>query len=196
MNKYALPGISGFEDMLTVHDLAKQAAMASQGAPECSGLTVEAILGFLDTEGSINAHLRNPLNDPLQYYIEPRETPLSGEERVFGTYLALTYRRHDRSVRLHSYDTIELLEEFLASNAGWVHPFITSCVAFVDGRREPYRIGYSVAGGSMELFDKGAVRDRFRNPALRASRRWAVWDSARLTSHRRWQRPEWSRSSR
>jgi hypothetical protein len=196
MTNYALPGISGFEDMLTILDLARQAVMASQEEPGGSGLTVEAVFRFLDSEGSVNEHLRNPLNDLLQYYIEPREIPLSGQERVFGTYLALTYRRHDQSVRLHSFDTLELLEEFLASSAGWVHPFITCCVAFVEGKREPYRIGYSAAGGSTELFDKAVGSDRFRSPALRASQRWTVWHSARLTSHRRWQQREWGRGSR
>ena len=144
--------------MLTVLELAKQAVAASQEDPEGSDLAVGTILRYLHTDCSLNAHLGHPLNDPLQYYLEPREIPLSGTEPVYGTYLALTYRRHDRSVRLYRYDTIGLLERFLISDSGWVHPFVTYCLAFVAGKVEPYRIGYTAEGA-----------------------RWMVWSSDRLT---------------
>jgi hypothetical protein len=168
--------------MLTILELADQAILASHKNPEESDLTVATILHLLDAVGSSNAHLKNPLSDPLQYYSEPRESPLSGKEPVYGEYLALAYRRHDLSVHLHSYDSLELLEQFLASNDGWIHPFVTHCVAFVAGKVEPYRIGYKAEDGSTELFDKWAYGARFSGPATRATQRWIVWSRAGVSS--------------
>ena len=167
----------GVERMLTILELAEQAVAVSQEEdPEPSDLTVATILRFLHTDGSLNRHLANPLNNPLQYYSEPRGIPLSGKEPVYGTCQALIYCRHDLSVRLYSYDAVEALEQFLASDAGCIHPYVTYCVAFVAGKVERYRIGYTVEGGLTRLFDKSQSGPRFRHPALQAAERWIVWN--------------------
>ena len=88
------------QSMLTVPDIANEAVAASQDDPEVSNLTVATILRLLDVTGSANMHLANPLNHPRRGYFKSRETALSGEEPVYGAFLALVYCAHDPFARL------------------------------------------------------------------------------------------------
>ena len=112
---------------------------------------------------------------------------------MYGAFLALVYCAHDPFARLDSYDSFAILERFLASNSGLVNGLITYCVAFIEGRVQPYRIAYTGADGSAGCFDKHLQNTQGPQPAERAIERWVVWNSDALASHGRWPTPDWSR---
>jgi hypothetical protein len=162
--------------MLSVLDLANAAVAETRDDPEGSDLTVPKILRLLDVRtGSLNAHLANPLNHPQRGSIKPRETALSGAEVVYAPLLTLTYCAHDPFVLLDEHDSIQALEEYLASESGLVNPFITYCIALLDEKVEPYRIAYKATDGSCGYFEKYLQNTQGRQPAEKALERWIVW---------------------
>ena len=162
--------------MLTVIALAKEAVAATQDDPEGSALTVNGVLRLLDVKGTRNSHLENPLNHPQRGYIRPRQTPLTGDEPVYGEFLSLTYCGHDPFVRLEDHDSRESLELFLASPSGVVNFFITYCIAFIDGQVARYRVAYTADDGSVAWFDKHLQNTKGPQAAERAGKRWVFWD--------------------
>jgi hypothetical protein len=167
---------------MTVLEVAEAAVAACRDDPEGNDLEVAKVLALLDVSGSQNLHLANPLNHPRQGYWRPRQVALSGKEPVHGSYLALCYCAHDPFVVLHDYTDIVALEKFLASNSGPVNPFITYCVAFIEGRVERYRIAHKAVDGA-GYFEKQLQNTHGPQPAERAIERWVEWDSAALPSH-------------
>jgi hypothetical protein len=161
--------------MLTLLALAKEAVEATQDDPEGSALTVEEIFRLLDVRGTQNAHLENPLNHLQSGYIKPRGEPCLGDEPVYGKFLALVYCAHDPFVRLDDHEDIDSLNESLASVGGVVNPFITYCVAFIDGKVVPYRIAYRRDDGSVGWFDKHLQNTVGPQEAERAKDRWVAW---------------------
>jgi hypothetical protein len=170
---------------MTVLELAEAAVAACQDDPEGNQLTVAKVLALLDVAGSQNLHLANPLNHPGHGYWKPRQVALSGNEPVHGWHLALRYCSHDPFVILHDFTDVVALEEFLASNSGPVNFYITYCVALIEGKVEPYRIGYRAVDGT-GYFDKQLQNTHGPQPAERAIERWVEWDSPALPSHGRW----------
>lgn len=179
--------------MLTVLDIANAAVAESQDDLEGSNLTVSTILALLDVVGSVNMHLANPLNHSRRGGIRRRETALSGNEPVYGAFLTLAYSAHDPLVLLSEHTNIQKLEEFLASNSGPTNRFVTCCTSFIEGKLEPYRIGYIAADGAVGFFDKHFQNIQGHHSAEKAVERWVVWSSDALVSHGRWPTPEWSR---
>jgi hypothetical protein len=162
--------------MLTVFALAKEAVAATQDDPEGSVLTVKEILRLLDVEGTRNPHLENPLNHPRLGYIRARQTPLRGDEPVYGEFLSLKHCAHDPFVQLVDHDNLESLAQFLASGSGLVNFFITYCIAFINGKVARYRVAYSAEDGSVALFDKHLQNTKGPQAAEGAGKRWVVWD--------------------
>ena len=62
--------------MFRIRDLAVQAIDATSDDPKDNMLGFVPIYKLLDTEGSRNPHLANPLNHPRRGYIWRRENPL------------------------------------------------------------------------------------------------------------------------
>lgn len=163
--------------MLTVLELANSAVAATQDDPEGSCLTVEEILRLLDTDGTKNTHLENPLNHPPRWWIKPREIPLTGTEPVHGDFLVLIYCAHDPFVRLDDYDDLQAMETALASNSGIVNFLVTYAIAFIHGRVRPYTVAYRTADGLTGRFDKNAQNLVGSQPAENTPDRWIIWET-------------------
>lgn len=163
--------------MLNVLELASSAVAATADDPEGSCLTVEDILRLLDTSGTKNTHLENPLNHPMGWYQKPRATPLNGVEPVYGDFLVLIYCGHDPFLRLDDYDDLEAMETALASNSGIVNFMITYAIAFINGQVQPYTVAYSTPDGGIGRFDKNAQNVDGEQPAETATHRWIVWET-------------------
>ena len=163
--------------MLSVLELATSAVAATQDDPEGSCLSVEAILRLLDTDGTKNSHLENPLNHPLRWSSKPRVVPLEGSEPVSGDFLVLIYCAHDPFVRLDDYEDIYEMERALASNSGIVNFMITYAIAFIHGRVRPYTVAYRTTDGLIGRFDKNAQNLVGSQPAEEATDRWIIWET-------------------
>jgi hypothetical protein len=163
--------------MRTVVELASSAVAATADDPEGSCLTVDEILRLLDTSGTKNTHLQNPLNQPTSGYTKPRRAPLTGTEPVHGDFLVLIYCAHDPFVRLDDYDDLAAMETALASNSGIVNFMITYAIAFIHGRVRPYTVAYSTPDRGIGRFDKNAQNLHGEQPAEKAKHRWIIWET-------------------
>jgi hypothetical protein len=140
--------------MFLIRDLAVQAIEATSDDPEGNLLGFGPIYKLLDTDGSRNPHLANPLNHPLRCHFRARENPLRGGENVNGEFLSLTYCNHDPFVRLIDHDDLASLEATILGPGGLLNPFITYLVAFISGKVAKYRITYVGPDGTILPFDK------------------------------------------
>ena len=87
----------------------------------------------MDTDGTKNAQLKNPLNyESGNWSHKPRVAPLKGTEPVHGDFLVLIHCEHDPFVRLYEYDNLAALESALASNGGIVNFLITYAIGFAQ----------------------------------------------------------------
>lgn len=163
--------------MLSILELANSAVAATSDDPEGSALTVNEILRLLDTSGSRNTHLKNPLNHQ-SWSIKPRSVPLEGTEPVHGEFLVLVYCGHDPFVRLDDYDDLHEMETVLASDSGIVNPFITYAIAFIHGRVRPYTVAYNTTHGQTGRFNKWDQNLSGSQPAENATHRWIIWDKS------------------
>jgi hypothetical protein len=96
------------------------------------------ILKKLDFIGG-NEHIKNPLNDPIEYCIQDREVPLTGEEEVYGDYLLYDCCGHDGTELIFCHDSLEELEKQMLGGAGIFNPFTTTMIAIVHGRVKHYK---------------------------------------------------------
>jgi hypothetical protein len=140
--------------MFRLHDLAVQAIESTSDDPEGNLLGFGPIYKLLDTEGSRNPHLGNPLNHPQSGFFRKREHPLSGDEIVNGEFLSLIYCNHDPFVRLVDHDDLASLEAKILGPGGLLNPYINYIVAFISGKVAKYRITYVGPDGAVLPFDK------------------------------------------
>jgi hypothetical protein len=121
---------------------------------QCWGLREDEVLQLIDFVGDENAHLVNPLNrDPLVPYFRPRQTPLTGEEKVYNKYIAMNYCGHDQSLRLETFGSLEEMEENLLSPGGLINSWTTYVFAFVDGQLHDYELLLELGDGSTSICD-------------------------------------------
>ena len=154
--------------------IAEQAVEFTADDPD-GGLELEEILRLLDTEGSENEHLANPLNrDPDVYYFRPRDKALTGAESVHGDLLILNYCGHDPAMILFDYLSISDLESAILGGGGILNMFTTYQLAFRDGRIAPYDVFYDSHSGERVRFSKqdqyqqnAATNTVYLNPEIR-----------------------------
>ena len=140
--------------MPLLKQIAEDAVEATAYDPD-GGLEAKEIYHLLDVRGTLNEHLMNPLNRVGEVtYVRPRETPLTGEEEVYGQWLSLIYCGHDPFVILRDHADRDSLESFLLSGSGIVNPFITFVIAFIDFNVAPYAINYRNSDGTVVQFNK------------------------------------------
>jgi hypothetical protein len=156
---------------MNVLDLAEMAVAASNDDPEGCCLTIDEVLRRLDTRGSGNAHLADPVVGESRF----RSKALRGDEPVYGDFLALVYCAHYPLVRLDEFADLRAMEEWLASDGGIVNSFATYVIAFIAGKPRLYAVGYRTADGTVEEFDKWAQNLVGPQPAENATNRWVVW---------------------
>jgi hypothetical protein len=137
-----LPARASEAAMFRIRDLAVQSIEATSDDPKGNMLGFGPIYKLLDTEGSRNPHLANPLNHPRRGYIRRRENPLRGDEIVNGEFLSLIYCNHDPFVRLTDHDDLASLEAMILSPGGLLNPYINYLVAFISGKVAKYQITY------------------------------------------------------
>jgi len=98
-------------------------------------VTLERIDFFGDNE-----HIENPLNHPIQYYFKKRETPLTGEEVVYGDYLLYDCCGHNGTAIIYSCENLEEIESHIMSDGGIRNSFTTYNIAIVFGKVKHYEI--------------------------------------------------------
>jgi hypothetical protein len=153
-----LPARPGEAAMFRIRDLTVQAIEATSDDPEGNLLGFGPIYKLLDTDGSRDLHLANPLNHPPRGYIRRRENPLHGDEIVNGDFLSLRYCNHDPFVRLTDHDDLASLEAMILGPGGLLNPYIDYLVAFISGKVAKYRITYAGPDGAVLPFDKYSQR--------------------------------------
>lgn len=156
---------------MNVLEMAEMAVAASNDDPEGCCLTIDEVLRRLDTRGSRNAHLADPLVDESRF----RSKALRGNEPVYGDFLALVYCAHYPLLRLDDFADISSMEEWMASDGGIVNSFATYVIIFIAGKPKLYAVAYTTADGTVQEFDKWAQNLVGRQPAENALKRWIVW---------------------
>lgn len=158
----------------TLSHIAEQAVAFTAADPD-GGFELEEILRLLDTKGTENEHLANPLNrDPNVYYFRPREKALTGAESLHGNYLILNYCGHDSSMILSDYHNISELEATILGGSGILNIFTTYQLVFRNGQIAPYDIFYDSNSGKRVRFSKHnqnqrhvAQNNEYLNPEIR-----------------------------
>ncbi|MHB1082476.1 MAG: hypothetical protein ACYC67_24000 [Prosthecobacter sp.] len=158
----------------TLNHIAEQAVAFTADDPD-GGLWLQHILQLLDTKGTENEHLANPLNrDPKVFYVRPRDKALTGAEVIHGDFLALDYCGHTPSMTLLDYPRIEELEAAILGGGGILNLFTTYLLAFREGRIAPYDVFYDSPSGERVRFnkrhqdqDKEAAKTVYPNPEIR-----------------------------
>ena len=134
-------------------ELIRQAADLTRGH-RYWGVREKEILRILDAAGKRNRHLVNPMNRDREVpYFRPRQTPLTGDELVYGKYLTMHYCGHDVSSLLFDFDCIEELEKDLLSGAGILNCWTTYVFAFIDGQLRDYEVAVTFEDGSTFTYD-------------------------------------------
>jgi hypothetical protein len=124
------------------------------------GLREREALQLLDAVGERNEHLANPLNKSREVpYFRPRQTPLTGEEPVYGKYLTMDYCGHEPSLSLKTFDTKEELERDILSEAGIINAWTTYVFAFIDGKLRDYEVVVTYTDGSTDSCDNNKEQD-------------------------------------
>ncbi len=143
----------------TLNQLAEQAVAYTADDPDIR-LEREEILKLLDTKGTENEHLANPLNrDPEVFHERPRETAFTGDEAVRGDYLLLDFCGHNPSMRLFDFPNLQDLEAAILGGGGITNIFTTCQLAFLGGRLTPYDVFYESGSGERVKFNK---RDQYQ----------------------------------
>lgn len=125
---------------ILLRDLVRQ-AVEFTNEHEYWGICEEEILQLLDTVDEENRHLANPLNkDSNVASFRPRQTPLTGEEEVYGKYLTMNYCGHDRSLLLKAFGSIEEMERHILSGGGILNCWTTYVFAFIDDQLRDYEV--------------------------------------------------------
>ncbi|NJM74568.1 MAG: hypothetical protein HC852_00960 [Acaryochloridaceae cyanobacterium RU_4_10] len=163
--------------MCTLSQIAEQAVAATADDPD-GGLKIDELYRLLDVSGTQNKHIANRLNrDPNVYYFRPRESPLTGDEPIYGQFLSLAYGSHDPYALLQDYDNLALLEASILSDGGFVNPFTTFLIAFIDFRAVSYEITYRSRNNPVVLFNKqnqydgsDSVREEYKERQLQWQR--------------------------
>ena len=138
----------------TINQIAEQAMAYTADDPD-GGLEREEILKLLDTKGTENEHLANPLNrDPEVFYERPRETAFTGDEAVHGDYLLLDFCGHNPSMVLFDFPSLQDLEAAILGGGGITNIFTTYQLAFRSGRLTPYDIFFQSSSGDRAKFNK------------------------------------------
>ena len=158
----------------TLIQIAEQAVEFTADDPD-GGLDLEEILRLLDTKGTENEHLANPLNrDPDVYYFRPRGKALTGAESVHGDFLILNYCGHDPAMILSDYLSISDLEAAILGGGGILNMFTTYQLAFRDGLITSYDVFYDSHSGERVRFSKqdqhrqnAATDTVYSNPEIR-----------------------------
>lgn len=164
--------LAHYEDLWDEHLLAVEgyaSALQYQGSISLGELIERARPCFVEQMGDDWAlslvyqrlHCNSPLNAHLKmrhgrffHYVEPRESPLSPDARVFGQFLTLDWRGHDGFLLLTNYISREEMKYEIGGGGGICNGYITSLAAFENGELLPYRAHYTDLHGARKVLDK------------------------------------------